>query len=335
MMMYTQAIVTAAARSSGRISRSVCLAVGLTALFLTPAVAQNRGELAALLERIERLERDIVALRTVVASEVPPADPMVEGPSDGETGPVSPEGAPQGLGRRNQFSSPSPAAGPAMARLLVRVDQLESELARMTGELERLQYRYERLNTTLNQFAQGRVPQAAPAQGGLERTPVPAAPLAPEADPIAPQAGPNAPAPGSVAPAGLPTTTGDVRQDYKTALDLLYTGEFELAETAFRRFIEQYPDSEFLGEAYYWIGESLYVRELFQEAAEAYLVAARDYPRNTKAADSLLKLAFAFEAMGEGDQACRALRQVLQNYPDASEPVKRSVRKARADFRCR
>ncbi len=355
---------------SSRDRRPACaaLVLALTLVLIpasTPALAQSSGELRALLERIERLELELAALRSVVGNTAPEAGARQPGtPDDGSV--------PTGLGPSTQGASGARTGGPAIARLLVRVDQLESQLGRMTGELERLQFRYERLNTTVNQLAQdvnrvgttsragdGAAPSFRQAQGPAvtsgpdgetapanpdARPPLPSPPDAQSAEvgtlgviPAQPNGAATPAAPATpeedVAPV-LPDLTGDVRIDYRTSLDLLYKGEFAAAELAFRRFAEAYPESDFLGEAYYWIGEALYVRELFKGAAEAYLVSARDYPENTKAADSLLKLAFTFKALGEGGQACKALAQIDKNYPSATEPVKRSVRKARADFRC-
>ncbi len=334
---------------------------GLTVSTASPAAAQTSGELLALLERIERLERELLAMRTVLGSQdgqavpgqVSPSQPpvsMVPGVSTDaapEGVPGQPVAGPQGLLPGGRASAAT-VGDPALARVLVRVDQLESELTRMTGELERLQYRYERLNTTVNQLAQGgfQAPGAPVDVAGAGQGRAPGQPQSLDAQqsgqmqgpavgvdgqPLAPNAAMTAPGVND----GLPPLSGDVRLDYKTALDLLYTGEFAVAEAAFRRFVETYPDSDFLGEAHYWIGESFFVRELYKRASESYLQSARDYPKNTKAADSLLKLAFTFKALGEGDQACKALRQIVDNYPDASEPIKRSVRKARADFLCR
>ncbi|MGF1455365.1 MAG: tol-pal system protein YbgF [Alphaproteobacteria bacterium] len=339
----------------GGLGLAVLVLWGPAAVTVQPAAAQSGGELLALLERIERLERELLAMRTVMGAQVDGVaqNGAVAGPADATQDPAQngegagPAGGPRGLLPGGRASSVT-IGDPALARVLVRVDQLESELTRMTGELERLQYRYERLNASINQLAQAGFPAAGMADGaGADRQGALASgqpqtlagdPSAPAGQPSGPQNGsPMAPAgqPGQIGADGLPALMGDVRLDYKTALDLLYKGEFAVAEAAFRRFVESYPDSDFLGEAYYWIGESLFVRDLYKQASVSYLQSARDYPKNTKAADSLLKLAFTFKALGEGDQACKALKQIVDNYPNASEPIKRSVRKARSDFLCR
>jgi tol-pal system protein YbgF len=243
----------------------------------------------------------------------------------------------------------SDGATPAVARLMVRVDQLESELSRLTGEYERLQFRYDRLNTMVMQLMQGNagvsptVATPAPRSPGVtydpSANPFGSAP-APGQTPIGPEAPTNpgvATAPGmppATAPISLQQPTGDPEVDFRAARSLLLKGEFALAETAFRRYVTMYPEAENAGEAQYWIGESLYVRELYNDAAEAYLSAVRDYPQGPRAADSLLKLSYSLNQLGEAGKACQSLRKLTRDYPNASEPVMRSVRKARADFGC-
>lgn len=333
-----------------------------------PAAAQH-GEMLDIIERLEQIERDIADLHLQAGR---------------------PNGAASGFratpGVAGQAQTASAAGGPAVARLLVRVDQLESELTRLTGEFERLQYRYERLQTIVNQVARN---GGAPAGGAVapvdpqnpsftSQTRLSPSFGAAEADPYAPAGdGQSQDAPFGITgqaqtPAGDPDfgapqtesqpdagagsqiprrltpgvampdegvavvagPSGDPRADFKSARDLLLKGEFAGAETAFRSFVETYPDSDFAGEAQYWIGESLFVRELYTAAAEAYLATARDYPDSTRAADSLLKLALTFERLGERKAACDTLRQLSRKYPDASEPIKRNLKKARAEFSC-
>ncbi len=241
-----------------------------------------------------------------------------------------------GPGGAPAYGSPA-ASDPAAARLQVRIDQLEAELRRLTNNFERLQFRYDRLQTTVNQLAKmvhGEPMAGQPGAGD----PVLGDPSVPD-DGAMPgdMAGVQPPA-GAVPPSrSAPVTvtmTGDPRVDFNAARALLMDGEFEGAETAFRHYVEAYPDNEFVGESYYWLGESLYVRELYRDAAQAFITAAKEHPESTRAPDSLLKLAYTFNRLDENDAACKTLQQLSRVYPDASEPVQRSSRKARADFGC-
>ncbi len=334
--------------------RRVGLAILGAALLtlLAPAAQAQQGELRAVIERLEALEQGQAELR---GDAVP----------------------------RASATSGARAADPAAARLLERIDQLEAEISRLTGEIERLQYDYGRLNATVNQVARSSV-TGAPAAPGVNPAfaPQPAAPAVqgapqtlgapnPQSAPTLTPSGVAEPAvtgavetaqaagtalgeaaQGTASAAGgaaagaaagaaqtlgtlsVPRTTGDPRADFAAARNLLLTGEFEAAEQSFREFVTAYPDTDFAGEAQYWIGESLYVRELYQQAAQAYLAAARDYPDGTRAADSLLKLAYSFNELGDSGKACQTLRELTRRYPDAAEPIQRGVSKARSDFEC-
>lgn len=248
----------------------------------------------------------------------------------------------QGYAETNSPGRTGDQQSPATARLLVRIDQLEAELGRLTGEFERLQFRYERLNTMVTQIVRAQneagmrgAPPVGQAGFGQTQPDDGTGSLEGSGEDESQQGiAPVAPSTRASGPVTLQPPSGDPREDFKTARSLLLRGEFEAAEAAFRQFVAAYPDSDFAGEAQYWIGESLFVRELYGQAAKAYLTAAKSYPKGPRAADSLLKLAHCFNKLEDNDKACRTLRELSQRYPNASEPVLRSQSKARAEFGC-
>ncbi len=47
--------------------------------------------------------------------------------------------------------------------------------------------------------------------------------------------------------------------------------DYALAEDSFRSFLSRYPNDRLAGDATYWFGESLFQRQRFRDAAEAFL----------------------------------------------------------------
>jgi TolA-binding protein len=62
----------------------------------------------------------------------------------------------------------------------------------------------------------------------------------------------------------------------------------------------------------------------YKQAAQAFLLGYRDFPKSRKAADSLLKLGLSLGRLGQKQQACSAYEQVDSQFPKATEARKRA-----------
>jgi tol-pal system protein YbgF len=140
--------------------------------------------------------------------------------------------------------------------------------------------------------------------------------------------GPLDPADPSLAPSPPPAAGGGeqmaavvLEEDPKTQYDRAYgyivDGNYQMAEAGFRRFLEQNGSSPLAGDAHFWLGESLYARGDFRDAADAFLTTYRDYPASKKAPESLLKLGLSLEGLGETDAACATYRELEKKFPAA------------------
>jgi tol-pal system protein YbgF len=143
-------------------------------------------------------------------------------------------------------------------------------------------------------------------------------------------------APPAVRPGagGATQLSGDEGRDFNTARDLLLRGEFARAGEMFGAIVKAYPKSKLAGDSQFWKAESLFVRELYRDAAEAYLVVARDFPDSAKAPDSLVKLSLSFDKLGQRKQACAALSQLDRRYPKAPEKVRQNAERIKEEFAC-
>lgn len=115
------------------------------------------------------------------------------------------------------------------------------------------------------------------------------------------------------------------KDQYDLAYGYVLHKDYDLAQKAFADFIKRNPGNELTPEAHYWLGESFFQRQKYQDAADSYLVVVRNYDKADKAPDSLLRLGQSLAALGQKEMACASLGEVSRKYPRASASVKRGV----------
>ena len=67
------------------------------------------------------------------------------------------------------------------------------------------------------------------------------------------------------------------------------------------------PEDELAGSAQYWYAETFRIRQLYTDAASAYLEGYQKYPKGKKAPINLLKLGVSMVQIGEKDQGCKMI----------------------------
>jgi tol-pal system protein YbgF len=268
-----------------------------------------------------------------------------------------------------QAQSPQSEAQSAM-----RMDRIEQQMRDMTGQIEQLTFQVRQLQEQLQRAQQdtdfrlkgveggGKRSDAAPAQRPRAEAP-PAQRAAPpdaigdaigstdaEMDPGAVGQGappralgqltldPNAPidlSQGGAPPsAAAPQATGNARGDYEAAYGLVMKGDYDVAEAAFRQFLQAHPKDPLAADAQYWVGESLYARQDYRGAADAFLSGYKQYPKSGKAADMLLKLGMSLAGLNQREAACATYAEVLKQYPKSSNALLQRVKQEQASASC-
>ena len=123
-------------------------------------------------------------------------------------------------------------------------------------------------------------------------------------------------------------------EQYKFAISFLKIGDYETAEFALREFIEVNPKHNLAGNAQYWYGETFRVRQLYQDAATAYLDGYQKYPKSSKAPVNLLKLGVMLVQIGEKEQGCSMILGVKKQYPKANQSVIQKAEYENKKFNC-
>lgn len=307
------------------------------------------NDMRPLLDKIERLERDLTILQRQVY-------------------------------RGQQVSAPSSGGdsqdSPLTTQLMGRIEQLETESRRLTGALEEANHKNSLLTSRLdrmskdyelrfNQLEQGGVSatqsQASPPQQApLPVQNVPANPdkvvltPPPGMPPQATSAGPGAPPgyltlppPGSQAPvltpppapSTMPATTSVQKQispqdQYQAAYNYVIQGDYAEAETALKAFLAAHPADPLAGNAQYWLAETYYARHDYTQAAAAYAEGYKKYPKSPKAPDSLLKLAMTLANLDRKKDACITISKLEKEYPKMNDAIKRRVSSEKQRLSC-
>lgn len=285
-------------------------------LFSAPAFAQS-PEVGSLVDRLNRLERDLQTLqREVYRGKTPPAT-TVETPS----------------------SAMSQAdTGSQAARAELRFTEIETQMRDLTGRVEELQFEITKLNERLDLLTS----DLELRLGALERKSAAAA----EGYLTVPPPGSSKPKveglpPPATVPSALPVEEVPAKaaslppkDAYNNAFSLLSQREYVEAERELKAFLEAYPNDPLAGNATYWLGETYYVRNDFRQAAVTFLQGYQKDPKASKAPDNLLKLAKSLGNIGDKKEACTTLDRLKKEFPNASATIKQSAAAERKRSGC-
>ncbi len=226
--------------------------------------------------------------------------------------------------------------GQGLVSLLGRVDQLQNEVQRLNGEneslnheLETMKKRQRDLYLDLDQRLQAQsvapiVPVTMPEIINVQEvaTQIDASEAVPTTTQTAetienkPEALPKVEIAST--PEIVPVAVENGEAAYQAALQTLRSGQYEQAITALSAFPEQYPQSSYLPNAYYWQGEANYVLRHFDLAIAAFQTVIDRFPESSKVADATLKQGFSQYELETLDLATTTLTGVIEKYPNTS-----------------
>ena len=130
----------------------------------------------------------------------------------------------------------------------------------------------------------------------------------------------------------LPDATEE--KQYEFATSFLKVGDYSTAERAFREFVVTNPEHDLAGNAQFWYAETFRIRQLYTDAASAYLEGYQKYPKGEKAPINLLKLGVSMVQIGEKSQGCKMIDGVEKQYPDANQSVLQKAKYESKKFEC-
>lgn len=83
----------------------------------------------------------------------------------------------------------------------------------------------------------------------------------------------------------------------------------------FKKFLTDYPDSQYADNATYWLGETYYVNNDYNQALEVFSNLAVDYPQSTMLAETRLKIGNIHYEKHDWSEARQELSCVVAEYP--------------------
>jgi len=294
----------------------MAMALGLSAS-VSSALAQSDDAAAKRFDRIERQLREVRDIVLQARSTGQPVEIKMAGPD------------------------------PEIATLRTRIDDLELTLRQTTGQIDSLSQELAKARRDLkalesdNHALQDRM---AAAEGQLASAAQTAIQTASQAAKPAPEAAAptKAPAPVAVpkpqAAVKAPTAAnaaGERTAAFQRAKQLLLDGQFPAASAAFQDYVDQYGDTAPNGpEARYWLGETLFIRGSYADAATAYIGAIRGWPPTVWGAEAVVKLSMSLVELNRIPDACRTLDEFGRRYPAAAPATKARADKARLRAKC-
>ncbi|KII77046.1 tol-pal system protein YbgF [Vibrio renipiscarius] len=105
---------------------------------------------------------------------------------------------------------------------------------------------------------------------------------------------------------------------YQDAVDLiLKQRDYSGAISAFVQFQKDYPNSTFMPNSHYWLGQLYFAKKQDKEAVKSF-TAVLTYQESNKRADALVKLGDIAERNNNAEQAKKYYQQVVTEYPDSA-----------------
>ena len=112
-----------------------------------------------------------------------------------------------------------------------------------------------------------------------------------------------------------------VTSSYERAFATLRNGNYDLAEQQFQDFLNNHGDHGLANNARYWLAETYYVRNQYDQAAKGFATAYQNDPNGSKAPDNLLKLGLSLAGLGKNADACVALTQLLADFSEGPRSI--------------
>jgi tol-pal system protein YbgF len=264
--------------------------VGLALVLCGPSMAQTRKEtLADIRQELSVLYVDIQRLKTELSTT-------------GSTGSV----------------------GTAGDSTLQRIDALEGEVRRITGKVEEMEFRVEKivrdgtnrigdLEFRLVELEGGDVSKLGETStlGGADILPANPTPVV-----VTP-----------VQPSGNAELAISEQSDFDAAKAAFDGGDNQQAADLFQTYLDNYPGGVLTPDANFWRGEALAGISEWSKAARAYLQAFSSAPDGPLAPRSLYRLGVSLDRIGQRNEACLTLAEVGVRYPgsDAQRDADRDL----------
>ncbi|RZO90114.1 MAG: tol-pal system protein YbgF [alpha proteobacterium HIMB114] len=240
----------------------------------------------------------------------------------------------------------------ALTRQLVKITELEEQMQKLTASHEEVMFSFEQLNERLNKTQKDNELRLSDLETGdvkqvtkkTKPKQFPGTDKPQNLGKMVVQKESEQQQTSSVNPKGvvkieepevqeiLPKKSPE--EQYKFATSLIKVGDYDQAELALREFVKKNSKHKLAGNAQYWYAETFYIRQLYHDAAAAYLDGYQKYPQSSKGPQNLLKLGVTLSELGEKDQGCQMLDGIKKQYPKAKQSVIQKAKYEKKKYKC-
>jgi tol-pal system protein YbgF len=199
-----------------------------------------------------------------------------------------------------------PRTGGGNAELFYQIQLLQNEVKELRGLIEEQAHQISRLEASQKEQymdVDRRLAALAGVAGG-ER--------------------PASPTDGTMTITGPPTNagggTGNEQNDYTAAYNLIASNRPTEGIEAMTRFLRNYPDSKYAGNAYYWLGEgylALPDADL-ERARQSFMQVQTGYPTHAKVPDAIFKTGVVYHMLGDVPKAMEHFDKVQREFPGSA-----------------
>lgn len=106
---------------------------------------------------------------------------------------------------------------------------------------------------------------------------------------------------------------------YDQAVNLiLKERRYDDAIPEFQTFVKNFPQSIYIANAHYWLGQLLFNKAEYQQAKSHFDQVISGYPDSNKRSDALLKQGMVMQKLGDDNKAKALFEQVVSEYPESN-----------------
>jgi len=111
----------------------------------------------------------------------------------------------------------------------------------------------------------------------------------------------------------------DKENQYAAAYQTFKEGNYDKSRNEFKNFLAAFPDTEYAGNAQYWIGECYYFEKDYEQAILEYEKVSKNYPKGNKVSSALLKQGLSFLKLNDKTSARLILQHVIKDFPNTTQ----------------